>query len=214
MTIERSVLLILRAQSSAGVTTSATCCPTRSGSVDEDTAVTGGSLIENPDEIRRVVAERVDGAESGTGTLSCFRASAALVRNLTVETRAGRFTIVIDESVSFAGAGLGPNPLEAMLAGVASCLAVTAAVNAALLGIGIRRLQVDVRADVDLAGFYGMTDEQKGFERLVCEIALETDAGEEKAGELARLAETRCPALGATRLPVPVETRWRVSAEG
>lgn len=169
------------------------------------------SLIENSPEIRRVVAASVDVAEAGAGTLTCFRASSELVRNLTVETRAAGFTIVVDEPESFAGAGLGPNPLEAMLAGVASCLAITAVVNAALLGVGIRSLRIDVRADVDLAGFYGMTDEQKGFERLVCEVALETDAGEDEAAELARLAEARCPALGAMRLPTPVETRWLVN---
>jgi uncharacterized OsmC-like protein len=176
--------------------------------------VAGESLIENAAEIRRAVAENVEAVESGAGTLTCFRASAELVRNLTVETRAAGFTIVVDEPASFAGAGLGPNPLEAMLAGVASCLAITAVVNAALLGIAIRSLRIDVRADVDLAGFYGMTDELKGFERVVCEVALETDAPGEKAAELARLAEARCPGLGAIQLSVPVETRWLVNPAG
>ena len=174
----------------------------------------GESLIQNPGEIRRVVVESVDAAEAGAGTLARFRASAELVRNLTVETRAAGFTIVVDEPESFAGAGLGPNPLEAMLAGVGSCLAITAVVNAALLGIGIRSLRIDVQAEVDLAGFYGMTDEPKGFERLVCEVTLETDAGEHEAAELARLAEARCPGLGAIRLPTPIETRWVINPEG
>jgi uncharacterized OsmC-like protein len=176
--------------------------------------VTGESLIENPAEIRRVVVESVEDAESGAGTRARFRASAELVRNLTVETGAAGFTMLVDEPESFAGGGLGPNPLEAMLAGVGSCLAITAVVTAALLGVGIRSLRIDVCADVDLAGFYGITDEQKAFERLVCEVTLETDAPPEQAAELTRLAEARCPGLSAIRLPVPVETRWRVNREG
>jgi uncharacterized OsmC-like protein len=176
--------------------------------------VTGESLIENPGEIRRAVAASVEEAESGAGTLARFRASAELVRNLTVETQAAGFTIVVDEPESFAGGGLGPNPLEAMLAGVGSCLAITAVVNAALLGVGIRSLRIDVRADVDLAGFYGMADEQRAFERLVCEVTLETDASPEQAAELTRLAEARCPGLSAIRLPVPVEARWLVEPVG
>lgn len=171
------------------------------------------SLIDNPGEIRRVLADSAAGARSGAGTTVRFRASAELVRNLTVETRAGGHTIVVDEPENFAGAGLGPNPLEAMLAGVGSCLAITVAVNAALLGIGIRSLRVDVSADADLAAFYGIADGPRGFARLTCEIELETDAGEAAARELARLAEERCPGLGAMRLAVPVETRWRLGPD-
>ncbi|MCC6222935.1 MAG: OsmC family protein [Thermoleophilia bacterium] len=167
------------------------------------------SLIENPDEIRRVLAGNASAARARADAVTSFRASAELVRNLTVETRAGGHTIVVDEPSSFAGAGLGPNPLETLLAGVGSCLAITIAVNAAQLGVGVRSLRVDVSADADLAAFYGLAAGPLGFERLTCDVALDTDADEATARELARLAEERCPGLGAIRLAAPVETRWR-----
>ncbi len=172
-----------------------------------------GGLIENPDEIRRALAESAADVRAGAGSVARFRASAELVRNLTVETRAGGHTIVVDEPESFAGAGLGPNPLEAMLAGVGSCLAITIAVNAAQLGVGVRSLRVDVSADADLAAFYGLVAGPLGFERLTCDVVLDTDADEETGRELARLAEERCPGLGAMRLAVPVETRWRLGPD-
>lgn len=172
-----------------------------------------GGVIENPGEIRRVLAKSAAEARAGVGTVARFRASAALVRNLTVETRAGGHTIVVDEPESFAGAGLGPNPLETLLAGVGSCLAITVAVNAAQLGVAIRSLRVDVSADADLAAFYGLAEGPLGFERLTCDVALETDADEATTRELARLAEERCPGLGAIRLAAPVETHWRMGPD-
>ncbi len=174
----------------------------------------GETLIENADELRSVLASEIERLQESAGSRTTFRASVELVKNLTVEARAGGHRLLIDEPPSFGGAGAGPNPLEVILAGVGACQAITAALWAARLGISIRRYHVDVKARADLRGLFGLTDDLPiGFEGIVCEVTLEADGTDEALAEFEAMVESRCPGLGTVRLPVPVETRWQINGK-
>ena len=177
-----------------------------------EVAVAGESLIENGEELRRVLASEVAEIEAGANPYAVFRASVELVKNLTVEARAGGHRFFIDEPPSFGGAGAGPNPLEVILAGVGACQAITAALWAARLGISIRRYHVDVKARADLRGLFGLTDDLPiGFEGIVCEVTIEADGTDEALAEFEAMVESRCPGIGTVRLPVALETRWQLN---
>ena len=180
-----------------------------------DTESRPNGLIENADALRDIMATAIAQAVAGSGRRSVYRAHARLTKNLTVEVRARDFTLQVDEPPSFGGADAGPNPEELVLAGVGACQAITAALYAAYLGIPIHRYEVQLRGYADLGGFYGLAGEgtPTGFDRVVCEVTLESDAPADKLAEFERLVEDRCVGHGTLRWPVSVETRWTFNGQ-
>jgi len=65
-----------------------------------------------------------------------------------------------------------------------------------LLEIPIKRYEIVLKGYADLAGFYGVSEKPMGFERVACEITLESDSPAEKLRELERLVEERCVGHG------------------
>jgi uncharacterized OsmC-like protein len=173
------------------------------------------NLIENADALRDIMAGAIAQATTGTGRRSVYRAHARLTKNLTVEVTARDFTLQVDEPPSFGGADAGPNPEEVVLAGVGACQVITAALYAAYLGIPISRYEVQLRGYADLGGFYGVAENgtSTGFDRVVCEVTMESDAPADKLAEFERLVEDRCVGHGTLRWPVAVESHWTFNGQ-
>ena len=68
------------------------------------------------------------------------------------------FSWTIDEPKQLGGTNYGPNPQEYLLSGMGACMMVGFAVGASVLGIQLSELRVEVRADLDLAGFLSARD--------------------------------------------------------
>lgn len=160
------------------------------------------SPIENAPELAAIMATEIGRAAAGGNTRAVYRATARLEHNLTV-----------DEPASFGGADAGPNPEEVVLAGVGACQVITAALYAAHLGIPIRGYQVALRGYADLAGFYGVggSEQPTGFDRVVCEVTIDSDASAEQIAAFERLVEERCVGHGTLRAPVAIETTWKLT---
>lgn len=169
------------------------------------------TVIENADQLKQIMARETKSAGGKRSSKAVYRASVSLAKNLTVEARARNFTFLIDEPASFGGADKGPNPEEALLAAVGACQAITAALYAAYLEIPIKRYEVALKGYADLAGFYGVPEKHTGFERVICEVAIESEAPAEKLREFERLVEERCVGHGTLRHPVEVETHLSIN---
>lgn len=99
-----------------------------------------------------------------------------------------------DQSIAQGGKGLTPNPIHYCLYGIASCFAATLATIAALEQITIKKLKVDVSADINSSRIFGLSEEPI-IERVSLLIDLELEnGGQEQARRLIDLAEARCPA--------------------
>lgn len=170
-------------------------------------------VIKNAADLKRIMAKEIKLAGEKRGSKAIYRASVSLTNNLTVEAKARNFTFFIDEPASFGGADKGPNPEEALLAAVGACQTITAALYAAFLEIPITRYEVALKGYADLAGFYGVGEKPTGFERVVCEVTVESDAPIEKLKEFERLVEERCVGHGALRHPVAIETHWNINSQ-
>jgi uncharacterized OsmC-like protein len=179
------------------------------------TGVQPASIIENATTLREVMATAIAAAEAGRGRRAVYRAQATLTKNLTVEVSARQFTFLVDEPPSFGGADAGPNPEEVVLAGVGACQAITAALYAGYLGISLRRYDVRVRGYADLGGFYGVGEPGApvGFDRVVCEVTMESDAPIEQLAAFERLVEERCVGHGTLRAPVALESQWTINGQ-
>jgi uncharacterized OsmC-like protein len=173
------------------------------------------SVIENGEQLCGIMSTEIEKAKNGGSTKAVYRASARLSKNVAVEVKARGFTLVVDEPPGFGGTDAGPNPEEVVLAGVGACQAITAALYAAHLGITIRGYEVALRGYADLAGFYGVpTDKPTGFDRVVCEVTIDSDASPEQLEAFERMVEERCVGHGTLRTPVKIESSWKLVGPG
>jgi uncharacterized OsmC-like protein len=108
-----------------------------------------------------------------------------------------------------------PNPGDMLCAALAACLDSTMRMIAARLGVGLRNLEVDVRAIADVRGCL-MVDRAvpAGFKRIEVNVLIEPEDGADPAAIniLASTAEQCCVVLQTLRGDVPVETRFSGTA--
>ena len=89
-------------------------------------------------------------------------------------------TIYMNEPDALGGTDTAPNMVETVLAAYGSCLTVGYTMNAALRGIKIKDLKVELEGDLDLAGFFGLSDEvPAGFSDIRAIVHLDADASPE-----------------------------------
>ncbi len=68
------------------------------------------------------------------------------------------FQWLIDEPRQMGGSNHGPNPQEYLLSGFGACMMVAYLVGASVMGIQLSQLAIEVRSELDLAGFLGVND--------------------------------------------------------
>lgn len=69
------------------------------------------------------------------------------------------FTLDADEPAILAGGDAGANPVEHLLNALAACMTTSMVAHAAVQGIYIESLQSELEGDLDLQGFFGLSDE-------------------------------------------------------
>jgi putative redox protein len=134
-----------------------------------------------------------------------YRVETDLVEGLRCEVRTRRHTLVVDEPTSIGGTGTAPNPFEVVLAGLASCLAITYRVWAGLQGVALARVAVEAEGSVDLRSFFGLDDEPRpGFGAIELRVSLEGPEPPERLRALADAVNRACPMLDTVGAGVPV----------
>ena len=101
------------------------------------------------------------------------------------ESRIRDHTIHMNEPDALGGTDTAPNMVETVLAAYGSCLTVGYTMNASLRGIEIKELEVELEGDLDLQGFFGLSDEvPAGFSDVRAIVHLEADATPEEIEDL------------------------------
>lgn len=101
------------------------------------------------------------------------------------ESKIRDHTIYMNEPDALGGTDTAPNMVETVLAAYGSCLTVGYTMNAALRGITIKELEVELEGDLDLAGFFGLSDEvPAGFSGIRAKVHLDADATPEEIQDL------------------------------
>jgi uncharacterized OsmC-like protein len=96
------------------------------------------------------------------------------------ESKIRNHTIHMNEPDALGGTDTAPNMVENVLAAYGSCLTVGYTLNAALRGIQIKDLKIEVEGDLDLAGFFGLSDQvPAGFSGVRAKVHLDADASPE-----------------------------------
>ena len=121
------------------------------------------------------------------------------------EGRFGHHVIFVDEPTSFGGTDSAANPAELLLAGLGASLSVTLRCHAALLGIQVGRIHVELEGELDIRGFFDADPAvRSGFAELRLQVQIESDASAEALERLMAAAERGCPVLDTCRGATPI----------
>jgi putative redox protein len=165
-------------------------------SLQETIAATQAGLSANPDRAVVVIS-----------------AESRQVEGLRSETKIRKFSLTVDEPPSLGGANAGPNPVELVLAALATCQEITYRIHATALGIPLDSVSVKLEGVLDLRGLYAVKDGVRaGFSEVRGTVHLKSPAS---AAELARLkdvVDAHCPVLDILTAPVPVDLKLETAS--
>ena len=112
---------------------------------------------------------------------------------------------VVDEPPALLGDDTAPNPSEASLAALGSCLAVGIHANAVARGITIQKLELELEADINITAVWGTGDvspKPVGFDAVRVKVDLEADAPRAALDELVAHATRWSPVANTFMKPV------------
>ena len=115
---------------------------------------------------------------------------------------------IVDEPPALLGDDTAPNPSEAALAALGSCLAVGIHANAVARGITIRSLELELEADINITSVWGTGDTSPkpvGFDAVRAKVHLDADAPKEELDALIAHAAVWSPVANTFTKPVALD---------
>ena len=117
------------------------------------------------------------------------------------------FSFRCDESADRAGTGEAPSPLRYFLSGLAFCQQVWYAKGAALVGLTIEELEIDVRTYMDMRGEHLIDEIAPNPQWIVIEAAVISHGTDEEVLAMVDEANARCPVYNLVVKAVPIYER-------
>jgi uncharacterized OsmC-like protein len=130
---------------------------------------------------------------------------------LTCEIEEGPWRLTADLSTGCGGNAAGPTPGTLGRAALGSCLAISYVMWAAQLGVPLTHVAVEVHADQDVRGMYGVDDVPAGYTRVQYVVAIDSPAATEDVMRVLRTAEAHSPYLEVFRLPLELRRTIRLN---
>ena len=123
---------------------------------------------------------------------------------MSCEIEEGPWTLRADLGEKAAGSDTGPNPGILLRAALGSCLAIGYVRWAAHLGVPIAALAVEVQADYDARGEYGVDDLPPSYSEVRYVVHVESDAPEAEVRHLLDTADAHTSILDVFQRPQSV----------
>jgi uncharacterized OsmC-like protein len=134
-----------------------------------------------------------------------FSVKTAWVNGVLTKARARQFNFTIDEPENLGGTDLAPNPVEYLLASLGACQEILYAAFAAVQGIPLTAVKVDVKGPLDLHGMFGLKEGvPAGFREIEYHTVIESPAPKAVIEALIATVESHCPVLDTLVNPVKV----------
>jgi uncharacterized OsmC-like protein len=115
---------------------------------------------------------------------------------------------IVDEPPGLLGDDTAPNPSEASLAALGSCLAVGIHANAVARGITVYRLEIELEGDLNITAVWGTGDTSEkpvGFTDVRAKVTFEADRPREELEALIAHARQWSPMANTFSRPVNLE---------
>lgn len=117
----------------------------------------------------------------------------------TCEIEDGAWRLTADLSEKSGGQAMGPDPGVLGRAALGSCLAICYVRWAAVLGVSISGIEVEVQADYDARGEYGVAKVHPGYAEVRYVVTIESEASEAEILHLLDYADEHTPWLDMYR---------------
>jgi len=131
----------------------------------------------------------------------------------TAEIEDGGWKLIADESKKDGGNGEGPDPGVFGRAALGSCVAMGYAMWAAVLGVPVDNIEVDVEADYDARGMFGIDDTiSPGWGAVRYVVRIESSAPEADVQRAIDFADKHSPLLDDFARALTVERKIYISA--
>lgn len=156
------------------------------------------------ESVTGVIKQLKDHPEEAEAT---FKVRSKLKEGFLSRIEARDFKLLSDEPEELGGSNLGPNPVEYILAALAACQEIVIKAHAGQLGIDVRTVRVEAEGEIDLRGFFNVSDDVRaGFNKVTYHTVIETDETDtDKLKKLKELSLKRCPVLDIIENPVAID---------
>ncbi len=124
-----------------------------------------------------------------------------------VDVEARQHKLVVDEPKELGGTDKGANPIEYLLAALASCLSIALRFHANKKKIQIDEIEVETKGLLDLRGFMGMEGVKPGLQWVEVDLKIKSPEPEEKIKELVEFVEAHCPVADTLRSQTEVRLK-------
>lgn len=135
-----------------------------------------------------------------------FSIESKLERGFTTEIKVRDFEFISDEPKNLGGENKGPNPVEYVLGALAACQEIVIKAYASQLDIAIQNVRVEASGDLDLEGFFNLSETTRpGFNNVKYKTIITTEETDPQKLQLLKdFSNERCPVLDIISNPVPV----------
>jgi uncharacterized OsmC-like protein len=120
------------------------------------------------------------------------------------------WTFKVDIGEAEGGNNAGPGPGLLQRGALGGCLAIGYVQQAAVMGIPIDHIEIEIEVDKDLSGRLGLSDHPSGSKSLRYNVLIESPASEVKIQNVVEKADRLSPVLDDFRRAVPVERKLKI----
>ncbi len=147
---------------------------------------------------------------------AAFMAKTELVEGVKCRAKVRGFPpMTVDEPPELGGTDAGMNPVELLLVALGTCQEIMYAACAALMGIPLNKVTVNVEGSLDLRGLLAMDDlVPAGYSSISYETTIDSDADDDTLKNLVDMVDAHCPVLDTLTRPIEVSGSVSVKQNG
>jgi uncharacterized OsmC-like protein len=150
--------------------------------------------MKEPADIKRAFERNARAMELRPAVAQATGKTTVRIREgLTCEIEDGPWKLVADMPESCAGGNEGPDSGPLGRGALGACLAIGYTMWAAKLEVPIKGIEVEIAADYDVRGFYGVADVPPGYLEVRYTVRIESDAPEEDIIRVLDTADNHSP---------------------
>ncbi len=127
-------------------------------------------------------------------TLETVKITAEGPEGWVIKSKARDHTLIIDQPEAMGGTDTGPTPLEYTLIALGGCLVAIAKIVAGQKKINLRKVNVEISSEINLAVLRGQEkDDRAGFRSFNAKVRVDADLTDEEKQEFVNEVSRRCP---------------------
>ena len=169
-----------------------------------------------PMALKAALLEKIASLQSSSASArAVFRARTRLEEGVRCSATVRQFgPMTVDEPPDLGGADAGPNPVELLLVALGTCQEIVYAAYAAVMGIALDEVSVEVKGYLDLRGLFAIDEAvPAGYQKVTFETRIRSSADATAIEQLVRMTESHCPVLDTLKRPIEVAGKVIVNGQ-